>query len=457
MRSGRNRRRGQPGQRHLRAWLGKVTGRLVEVYARWRCMGAGEGGVRHRILLPLFMSMVLFGSFTGCGPQEGAEEGAEKVEIRVVYSSGDVRWTGSMEWVARQFMEAHPGIQVTLTAPSDVEGQSFTDRLKALIAQDAFYDVVELREAAQFAEAGYLAPLPESLTGLIRPEDRVEDGYAIPRYTTTQGMIYDKGTFRRLGLSEPASYEAFLAVCERLQEARISPVAVGGADLWHMGFWGNYLYQNEILNEKGESDWSRERTVKMLEGFRLLREKGYIEARFSAITDSQTIHELSSGGAAMVYSGPWIIDQVTGLDPQMELGFFYLPGRDGKTRVEEDRSVTWSISRETAKDPARMEAAVAFLQFFYSQGIYEHVLAQMNAEPVTVRTCTGQETEAQQMVREAAREGMVRCDRLVGSEGTPDGFRSFYDQCLQEVLWGETPVEEIAGALEERWTGTGGQ
>ena len=116
-----------------------------------------------------------------------------------------------------------------------------------------------------------------------------------------------------------------------------------------------------------------------------------------------------------------------------------------------DRSVTWGISARTAEDEARVEAAVRFLRFFYSEGIYEHVLAQMNAEPVTVRVLDGGETMARQMVRKAAKEGMSYCDRLVGDAGTPDGFRSFYDQCLQEVLWGGTPVEDIAKELEERW------
>lgn len=400
----------------------------------------------------LGMLCVLLWVAGGCGIRTEEEATENVTELQVIYSSGDIRWTGSMEWVAEQFMEANPDIRVTLKAPTDVEGQSFTDRLKAMIAQDGFYDVVELREAARFAGAGYLMPLPESLTDLLRPEEKGEQVcYAIPRYTTTLGMIYDRGLFRRLGLSEPESYEEFLDICEKIRQAGVSPVAVGGADLWHMGFWGNHLYQNEILDACEEADWSKERTGEMLKGFRSLSQEGYIEARFSTVSDSQTVQELSSGSAAMLYSGPWIIDQVLGLDPEKELGFFYLPGKDGRTRVPVDRSVTWGISARTAEDEARVEAAVRFLRFFYSEGIYEHVLAQMNAEPVTVRVLDGGETMARQMVRKAAKEGMSYCDRLVGDAGTPDGFRSFYDQCLQEVLWGGTPVEDIAKELEERW------
>lgn len=267
------------------------------------------------------------------------------------------------------------------------------------------------------------------------------------------GIIYNRDIFLRLGLSEPKTYEEFLQTCEAILEAGIDPIAVGGANIWHMGFWGNYLYQNYLLDEEGEGDWSRKRVEAMLNDFRNLSRRGYIGVRYRDISDSQTVQELSSGRAAMLYSGPWMIDQVTGLNPEMKLGFFYLPGKEGLACAMEDKSVTWGISAECAEDEPRRQAARRFLEFFYSEGIYEYVLAQMNAEPVTVRPIAGGQTSAQKMVHEADRGQVVFCDRIIGDEGTPDGFRTFYDQSLQEVLWGKRSVESIAISLEERWEG----
>lgn len=398
----------------------------------------------------------LFGILAGCSPVK--EEVKEPVtRLQVIYSSGDIRWTGSVGWVAERFMEENPDIHVDLKASVDIAGQSLTDRLKVLIAQEEFYDVIELREGGLFAEAGYLAPLPEELTDLIDRKRTEETCYMIPRYRTTLGMIYDKKRFAELGLSVPESYEDFLEVCEAIRQADVTPIAVGGADIWHMGFWGNYLYQNYIIDDQGESDGSKERVLEMLKDFQELRRAGYIEARAAGVSDSQTVHELSSGSAAMLYSGPWIIDQVISLDPEAELGFFYLPGRDGRTRAEVEEMTTWGISASCREDEDRWQAARRFLAFFYSEGIYEHVLAQMNAEPVTVRPLVGGSTATRQMVREARKEGVYDCDRVVGEEGTPDGFRSFYDQCLQEVLWGSRPLEEIAGELEARWMAKEGE
>lgn len=420
-------------------------------------MSTGKSRERNRdkgwLMLFVLLWTVMFGFLGGCSQEMRTETEADErtvTNLRVIYSSGDIRWTGSVEWVAEQFMQRYPDIQVTLLEPADVAGQSFTDRLKALIAEDEFYDVTELREDVQFSEAGYLAPLPDRLTSLIEMEKQGEV-YAIPRYTTVFGMIYNRDLFESLGLSEPETYEEFLDICRAIRQTGVSPVAVGGADIWHMGFWGNYLYQEYILDECENGQWSRERIREMLRAFRDLSRAGYVEPRFANVSDSQTVHELSSSASAMVYSGPWILDQVTGLNPQMNLGFFYLPGRDGKARAVVDRSVTWGISTECREDEARWQAAVSFLEFFYSEGVYEQVLAQMNAEPVTVREILDAGTQAQKMVREAGEKPVVFCDRLVGDRDTPDGFRSFYNQCLKEVLWDRRSLEEIACDLEKRW------
>ncbi len=382
----------------------------------------------------------------------------EKTELRVVFAEGDLSWTGSMEWVAERFMEENPDISVVLKSPGDVDGQSFTDRLKVLIAEDEFSDVLELRESAIFAQNGYLSELPESVTSLVREEYRGKGAcYAIPRYTTTLGILYNRDLFEKLGLSEPESYEDFLEICETIRDAGVNPLAIGGANNWHMGFWGNYLYQNYILNEENKAEWDSDALEEMLTDFRSFRKKHYVDARFQNITDSQTVQELSTGASAMLYSGPWMIDQIKNLNPQMEIGFFYVPAKQGITRIEEDRSAEWGISARCAENETKREAAVRFLQFFYSEGIYEHVLSQMNAESVVVRKEmgeeTGEETRVQTLIKMAKKPDMVSCTQIIGDPDSPDGFRNFYNQKLQEVLFGNRSLSVIATEIRQNWEG----
>lgn len=413
--------------------------------------------VRHRWLAVVVTAVAVCLGCSGCGAKAEVRE-PEKTELRVVFAEGDLSWTGSMEWVAERFMEENPDISVVLKSPGDVDGQSFTDRLKVLIAEDEFSDVLELRESAIFAQNGYLSELPESVTSLVREEYRGKGAcYAIPRYTTTLGILYNRDLFEKLGLSEPESYEDFLEICETIRDAGVNPLAIGGANNWHMGFWGNYLYQNYILNEENKAEWDSDALEEMLTDFRSLRKKHYVDARFQNITDSQTVQELSTGASAMLYSGPWMIDQIKNLNPQMEIGFFYVPAKQGITRIEEDRSAEWGISARCAENETKREAAVRFLQFFYSEGIYEHVLSQMNAESVVVRRETGEETgeetRVQTLIKMAKKPDMVSCTQIIGDPDSPDGFRNFYNQKLQEVLFGNRSLSVIATEIRQNWEG----
>ncbi|MDO4294820.1 MAG: extracellular solute-binding protein [bacterium] len=374
-----------------------------------------------------------------------------KTQLRVVYSEGDVRWINSIEQTVEQFMQENPDIEVQIFSPKEVENQGFADRLKAMIAQEEFYDVVELREAFAFAEAGYLAELPEELSSLIQEERMLHSPcYSIPRYTTTRGVIYNRSLFQSLGLSEPKSWQEFLVLCDRLLQAGYNPIAVGGADLWHMSFWGDYLYQNYLLGENPR-ELEHSQLIEALSDFRKLSQNHYIASRCQTLSDSQTAEELASESSAMLYSGPWMIGQIQDLNPKIELGFFYLSGKNGKTYMELDDSVEWGIAAESKNDPARFAAAVRFLKFFYSEGHYEQVLSNMSADSVVRRKVQIEETETRRLLSAANQENILPCDAFLGDEATPEGFRNFFNQKLQEVLWENRSLEEIAKEVKEYW------
>lgn len=397
------------------------------------------------------MSLLLLFCLFHAFQQPELNSSPPKTKLRVVYSEGDIRWTKSIEQVAEQFMQENPDIEVDIFSPKEVESQGFTDRLKAMIAQDEFYDVVELREASAFAKAGYLAELPEELSSLIQEERTLQSPcYSIPRYTTTRGVIYNRSLFQSLGLSEPKSWQEFLALCERLLQAGYNPIAVGGAELWHMGFWGDYLYQNYLL-EENTKELDSSHLMAAFRDFRELSQKHYIASRCQTLSDSQTAEELATETSAMLYSGPWMIGQIEDLNPNIELGFFYLSGTSGATYMELDDSVEWGIAAESKSDPARFEAAVHFLNFFYSEGNYEQVLSNMSADSVVKRKVQIEETETRRLLSAAIQENIIPCDAFLGDETTPEGFRNFFNQKLQEVLWDNRSLEAISKEVKEYW------
>ncbi|WP_394524530.1 ABC transporter substrate-binding protein [Lacrimispora sp. JR3] len=385
-------------------------------------------------------------SFDPPAPEEGP------VSIRVACSAGDIKWKSGMEDVAEKFMEQNKNIKVELYFVPEVKKQTYIERLKVLAAQEEFSDIVELRETGALVQAGLLAPMPREVYSLVA-SPRLYDGvcYGVPRYTTTLGIIYNRDIFEEMGLSEPETYDDFLNICQKLLTARYDALALGAADIWHMKFWGNYLFRNYMATEDGKVRMTKENLTRMLGDFRDLADKGYINSRYRDMLDSQTAQALSSGQAAMVYTGPWMLSQIENLNPQIRLGFFFLPDKNGVAYAMDDSNVEWGISAETARDKKKMDASVKFLQFYYSEGVYETILELMNADSVTVRKVRMPDTRNQRIMKAAYERGPVHTKLLMEDANSPDGFIAYYDQVLIQALWGDEPVSSLADSLLKRW------
>ena len=352
-------------------------------HKKWReeSFGTGKTYSRpagRRMSASILLSAVLLFMVTGCkaaaSPAPGSPQEAD-VKIRVVCSGGDVKWKNGMETMAEAFMESNNGIKVELYFMPEAENQTYEERLKVLAAQGEFNDIVELRETDALVRAGLLAPMPEKVYSLVEnPGTCGGICYGVPGYSTTLGMIYNADIFERLGLSVPHTYEEFLRVCATLKASGYDAIALGAAGNLHMKFWGNYLFCNYIVTGDGQVSWTKEKAVEMLGDFRGLSSRGYINSRYRAVSDRETVRAISARKAVMVYAGPWMLPQIENLNPQIRLGFFFLPGRDGTVYAMDDRSVEWGISSVTAGNEKKMDASVRFLQFYYSEGVYENIL-----------------------------------------------------------------------------------
>ena len=389
----------------------------------------------------------------GCVSAETEMAETEPVSIRIVYSGGDVKWKSVIEDAAESYMEHHPDVRLELYPMPEVKNRNYQENLRVLAAQEELYDVVELRETEQLVQAGLLAPIPQEVAGLVNRVDETEGKvYGIPRYATTFGIIYNQDIFEQAGLTEPKSYAEFLEVCGKIKESGIQPVTLGGADLWHMKFWGSYLVQNHIR----DNNWTMETAVSMLEDFKELVGNGYIDPSCRFLADSQTAQEISTGHAAMLLSGPWMLPQIKSLNPDIRLGFLFLPGRDGTIYAMEDSKVAWGISAETARDEKKMEAAESFLTWFYSEGVYENVLEVMNGDPVTVRRVDLTEFSDRQIMEQAYEGDVVSVKMRLGDSSMPEGFDVEIEQALVEILKGNRDTQGLAeGLLKKLEAGNG--
>ncbi len=391
-----------------------------------------------------------------------AETAEDKdITVNLVYAFQNRQWSACVEEVVRQFEDAHPGIHIAYEI--QYEDEVYEDTLTKLVARDELGDIVQLKEPVRFAKNGLLAPLPEALCQQVDSVCRVDGTpYAAAALGVTTGVVYNKALFRDLGLDPPASYEEFLSLCAALRRQGVTPLGVGGRDLWHLEHWMNHFLRSDVLSREpdflalcktGERDWGDPLITRMLEHTSQLFRRGYVDSNWINTPDAALSYHLAEGEVAMVFSGPWLIRDALALDPSLELGWFYVPSEAGQVVAGESVDVFWAVSAGCARDPDRYEAACAFLEFFYSEEVYEQVCAAMAGFSTLTDKTRGQ-YEASPAIGEMAeaRAGAdLRFTAYVGDENTPPGFEKRLLELLVRLCQGELSVSEAQALCAECW------
>lgn len=392
--------------------------------------------------------------------QNISKEAQKETTITLTFAGGDSSWNQAIDTVAREFMEQYPQITVQLstgTASSDI----YADFLKKQDAVGELGDIVEMTDVEQYAANGRIVPLPDNITSLVNYAVKYKDQiYSVSTTSSTQGIIYNKKIFRQIGLKEPETFDEFLTICEKIKKYRLTPIIVGGKDLWHMGFWINHFFRTDVLLKN--ADWEEDRTAgvvswtdaepkQMLKDILEVFSQGYVNQNYRSTQDSSTASALAYGQAVMLYSGPWMFSQILNLNPDAELGWFYLPDENGDMIALNDIPAGWSITTECAQDEDKYEASLLFLQFFYSKQVYSNVCEIMNAMPVTKEKIIYQTIP----VREKLLRDYEECETFtsggIGDYATPEGFLNDMYQLIQDFIDGKYTIDETADILDKKW------
>ena len=384
----------------------------------------------------------------------------EQTVINLVYAYQNTKWSACIEDVISRFEAENPHIDVQYEI--HYEDRVYEDMLYKLAARGEKVDVIQIKEPYAWAESGLIAELPSSLTDQVNTACTVDGKvYGVCALGTTTGIVYNKAMFAQFGLPLPETYEDFLQICSVLKENGITPLGFGGKDLWHFEYWLNHFLRTDVLSKQpdflaqcsaGERDWNDPLITELLTHFNELFRLGYVDKSWPSTPDGALAYHLAEGEVAMVFSGPWLAYAATNIDPSLELGWLYVPGVDGEVIAGDSLDVFWTVSAECAKDESRYEAAVAFLEFFYSEGIYEELY-----------TATAGFSTLKDASRDRIPEGVLaesasahdRADQhisgYVGDENTPPGFEKKLLTLLSRMCAGELTVEETQALATQYW------
>ena len=192
--------------------------------------------VKKGMILVLILLLAASMAFAGGGGQKSS---GGKTEIQFwTWRPEDV---DAYEGLLKVFKAQNPDIEVIQTAHKSTE---YNTVLSAALSGGSGPDVFQSRAYGgleTFAQSGYMEPLdnlvPELRNfsdGSRRGATSIADGkiYGVPFASQTNLIYYNTAIYSKLGLSVPRTWSQFLANCEAIKKAGITPIGNGGKDAW---------------------------------------------------------------------------------------------------------------------------------------------------------------------------------------------------------------------------------
>ncbi|AZZ52510.1 ABC transporter substrate-binding protein [Rathayibacter festucae] len=259
-------------------------------------------------------------------------------------------------------------------------------------------------EVARFVERGALSDLSDMAEAKrINPDLQplIEQTATYPGRTSVlpyslmmSAVLYNREIFAAQNLEVPTTWTEFLAVCDALTAAGITPIYGTYKDPWTVaqGLF-DYSVGGTVdleaffsqLKEQG-ADVGPSSPVSFEKDFaapvdQMVQLAGYAQPNAASRAYGDGNLAFSNGEAAMYFQGPWALSEIAKTAPDLSIGAFPLPMTDDpderRVRVNVDLAL-WIPEASTKKAAAR-----EFLSFLMQPEIIDAYNADNNAFGVT--------------------------------------------------------------------------
>ena len=320
------------------------------------------------------------------------------------------------------------------------DGANFPARIKA----GNLVDLTDTGLADGFSEEGL---------SLCSQDGKI---YGVPCYGWFAGVFYNKDLFEKAGITElPMTFDDFLNVCRKLQDAGIQPLSMGLADSDNAlhsicGFMeSNYYAENgrEVDTEfaYGEKKLADMWKDPMAKWYRLVDE-GYITPDMVGISGENALDVFENGKAAMFYTGPWYYNEFT--DAGLRFGVLPFTGdTEDETYLVGGPAASWGINANSD----HQDGAMAVMKALASVEVQQAFINE-NAGSSTYREGveTGLPSEYD-AVSDTLSHGRIACCWDRWSVNMPS--QSMVDEInstAQGLVSGDTDVDGFLQALDDK-------
>ena len=331
-------------------------------------------------LMTTLLSLVLFLSIIGCGSSSGSQVGSsqptesvssqttapeqkEEIEIRIINQRADRE--DAYKEVFRKF-NAIPEYAHIKISMENVKAENYYTTLNTAIQSGDIPDLFtshgnKLFHLENYVNTGVCMELDELIDVSGYSDIMVDTGKVNGKLYMSPGAFYDvwavfynKGIFDKYGISVPKSFTEFEEICDKLLSEGITPMSFPGKNdsigTGHTSFliiptenrdWvGDFIDGTASINDNRVSE-----SLRLWENW---AEKGYYGKDWKGFDLSGAILQFTNEEAAMF----WVMfSQKTALaaNPDIDLGAFYMPTRDGESLkiVGRDTFTGYSVSSKT--------------------------------------------------------------------------------------------------------------
>jgi raffinose/stachyose/melibiose transport system substrate-binding protein len=315
-------------------------------------------------------------------------------------------------------------------------------------------DIVHLRAYGgmePLANAGLLVRLDDEVPALadfdpgvlLGATNRADGGvYGVPFALQTVQVLYNEAMFERLGLSEPTTWDEFLAVGDALKAAGTNALANGASDPWTVEtlfgavaptFYGCNAFFADITS--GETDFTDPRFTAALE--RMVALRPYMAENYMGVgyTDMQTLFAFEQAG--MLIGGSYELGNMAQLNPDLRIGSFPVPA----DTADEASCISFYVdgSYGVNANSDHQDAALRFVRFLATQEfgqMFTDELQQISAVPGTQPTSASLSGMVDLMNEQGTPYLMLTAFRF----GQPSGSTLLQNE-MQAVMAGDKTVE----------------
>lgn len=378
---------------------------------------------------------------TACGTVDGSETEQEKITLSVLagQSTSDAGIEDMInEWMAQKYPN------VTLEWECVDWGDSFNAKIQGRFAAGDVPDIIigKAQDVQTYARTGNLGQISRQCSGKIESwalDTVTSNGkvYGVPYNAWYQGVIYNKGLFRSLGLKPPDTEEELDQVIEKLKEAGVVPFAAHFQESWKVANMTMQYMANDIFRDmpdwgdqfrSGAQDFSSNETVRRcFENNRKILENSWEDAL--QIDQFESDSRFTQGEAAMYLTGSWSMQFASQYGENQEFGIFPYPAQNGEADLIREINMTFMKSADSRYGDL---IDSIFYDLLTEQELAQEILAFTQSSSVIKGITPFYENKIQQDI-----DWYIENDRMTdASVGNSQLTWEFQDKvAVQQLLW----------------------